>query len=43
LKNLEKVSWVEQVKLSEVSINHEEKGLDFKLSMIQHLNEQGGG
>jgi len=42
LKNLEKTPWIVSVKLNEVSINHEGKGLDFKLSMTQYLSEREG-
>jgi len=39
LKNLEKVKWVSEVKLNEVSINKDGDGLNFNLGFTQNLVE----
>ncbi len=39
LKNLEKIKWISEVKLSEVSINKDGDGLNFNLGFTQNLIE----
>ncbi|HXH54744.1 MAG TPA: PilN domain-containing protein [Gammaproteobacteria bacterium] len=39
LKNLEKIKWISEVKLNEVSINKEGDGLNFNLGFTQNLIE----
>ncbi len=41
LKNLEKIKWISAVKLNEVSINKDGDGLNFNLSFMQNLTEEG--
>lgn len=41
LKNLEKVKWISDIKLNEVSINKDGDGLNFTLGFTQNLAEGG--